>query len=329
VELAVERQIDAKTAMTLAYVGTKGTHLSTFYDVNRPAYNTGVQLYPALGTIPVNDTSGNSIYHGLHVQAQRRLSRGVQFSASYTWSHAIDNSIAGFDSDYRYGGNVVDPFQWQTKERASSALDVRHRFVFNALYELPFGRGRTFGHDWNPAVDALLGGWQFSPILTFASGFPFDVLCQYCYSPSTRPNLVGALHQTNSTHEWFDIYAFNKVPNNTPTNTPIAPGDSPRNPFTGPGTKTMDLSVGKTFKFTERFRGEFKGEFFNLFNTPQFSPPDGNLNDAKLCGASGLTGTPPVPCTPWTIVSQGNFGKVTSLRFDSQREIQLSFRVSF
>jgi hypothetical protein len=304
--LQLEKQLDAKTAMTLAYVATKGTHLSTFYDVNRPAYNSDtVYPYPGLGTVPVNDTSGNSIYNGLHAQVARRLTDGIQFSGAYTWSHAIDNTQAGFDTDFRYGGNVVDPFQWQTRERANSNLDVRNRFVFDALYELPFGRGRNFGHNWNPAVDAVLGGWQFSPILTLASGFPFDVVCDYCSNPSTRPNVVGPLQQTNHPAQWFVTSSFAKAANFGTSNTPVAPGDTPRNPFNGAGTKTMDLSVSKNFTFSERFRGELRGEFFNLFNTPQFSPPDGNLNDG------------------------GQFGKVTTLRFDSQREVQVTLRVSF
>ena len=302
--LQVQRQLDSKTALTLAYVGTKGTHLSTFYDVNRPAYNTGTKLFPLLGTVPVNDTSGDSIYHGLHAQVERHLTRGIEFSGAYTWSHAIDNTQAGFDSDFRYGGNVVDPFQWQTKERANSSLDVRNRFVFNAIYELPFGRGRSFGHDWNGVEDAILGGWQFSPILTLASGFPIDVTCIYCYSPSTRPDLVGPLQQLNSPHKWFNTSSFVKVPTSS-NGTPIAPGNSPRNPFTGAGTKEMDLNVSKTFAATERVRIQFSGDFFNLFNTPQFNQPDGNINDG------------------------GAFGTVTSLRVDSQREIQVGLRVSF
>ena len=302
----IEQQLDAKTAMTLAYVGTKGTHLSTFYDVNRAAYDTdGVQPYPGLGTVPVNDTSGNSIYNGLHAQVERRLSKGIQFFGAYTWSHAIDNTQAGFDTDFRYGGNVVDPFQWPTRERANSNLDVRNRFVMNALYELPFGRGQSFGHNWNPAVDAVLGGWQFSPILTFASGFPFDVVCDYCSNPSTRPNVVGPLHQTNVPAQWFVTSSFTKAATFPGSNTPVAPGDSPRNPFNGAGTKTMDLSLSKSFTFTEGVHAKLSGEFFNLFNTPQFSPPDGNMNDG------------------------GGFGKVTNLRFDSQREIQVTLRVSF
>jgi len=303
--LQIQHQLDAKTTMTIAYVGTKGTHLSTFYDVNRPIYDSAnVKPYPLLGTVPANDTSGNSSYHGLHAQLERHLTNGIQFAVAYAWSHAIDNSPPGFDTDYRYGGNMVDPFQWQTRERANSNLDVRHRFVLSALYQLPFGRGRTFGHDWGTATNALLGGWQLSPILTFSSGYPFDVTCQYCYSPSTRPNLVGPLHQINSPLQWFDTSSFVKVATDS-SGVPIAAGDSPRNPFTGPGTKVMDLSLSKTFAATERFRVSFSGDFFNLFNTTQFSQPDGNLNDG------------------------GKFGTVTSIGLDSQREIQLSLRVTF
>ena len=304
--LQFQHQLDAKTAMTLAYVGTKGTHLSTFYDVNRPFYNTPTTYpFPGLGTVPVNDTSGNSIYHGMHAVIERHLARGLQFTGAYTWSHAIDDTQAGFDSDFRYGGNVVDPFDWQTKERANSNLDVRNRFVFNAIYDLPFGHGRTFGHDWNPAVDAVLGGWEFSPIVTLSSGFPFDVICEYCSNPSTRPNLVGPLHQLNSAHEWFDTSAFEKVANYSGSNTPIAPGNSPRNPFTGAGVKTLDLAVSKNFSITERYKMQLQGQAFNLANTPQFSQPDGNLNDG------------------------GGFGQVTSLRYASERELQLSLRFSF
>jgi hypothetical protein len=67
----------------------------------------------------------------------------------------------------------------------------------------------------------------------------------------------------------------------------------------------MDLSLSKAFTVNERFRGELRGEFFNLFNTPQYSPPDGNMNDG------------------------GQFGKVTTLRLDSQREVQVTLRMSF
>jgi len=302
--LQVEHQLDNATSVSLGYVGTKGTHLSTYYDANRPAYNTGILPYPKLGHIAVNDTSGNSIYNGMTVQIQRRMAKGLQFQSSYTWSHAIDDSPGAFDNDFRYGGNVVDPADWQKKERANSNLDTRNRFIFSMLYELPFGHGRTFGSDWKGPMNALLGGWQISPMVNLSSGFPFDVTCTYCTGLSTRPNLVGKLHQTNSINEWFDTSAFQRVPSSV-AGVPVAPGDSPRNPFTGAATKQVDLSVGKEFRVTEVVKFSFRSEIFNLFNTPQFSQPDGNMNDG------------------------GNFGKVTSIRLSSERQLQFSFRVSF
>jgi hypothetical protein len=116
--------------------------------------------------------------------------------------------------------------------------------------------------------------------------------------------VVGPLHQLDNPHEWFDTSSFVKVPTSS-NGTPVAPGDSPRNPFTGAGTKTMDLNISKTFAVAERFKVGFEGDFFNLFNTVQFNQPDGNMNDG------------------------GAFGTVTSIRYDSQREIQLGLRVTF
>jgi len=117
------------------------------------------------------------------------------------------------------------------------------------------------------------------------------------------------------------------VPTNPATSTPIAPGTGPRNPFTGAGTKTMDLSLTKNFKFAERYNFQLQGQFFNLMNTPQFNQPDGKLEDATTCPASGVFNG--APCTPWTIVSQGTFGEVTTLRYASEREIQVSLRFTF
>jgi hypothetical protein len=152
-------------------------------------------------------------------------------------------------------------------------------------------------------MDAILGAWQFSPILTLASGFPFDVTCIYCYNVSTRPNVAGPIQQLNSPHLWFDTTSFVKVPTSS-SGTPVAPGNSSRNPFTGPGTKTMDLNVSKNFSVTERVRIWFSGDFFNIFNTPQFNQPDGNLNN-------------------------GTFGTITALKLDGERQIQIGLRVSF
>jgi len=97
-------------------------------------------------------------------------------------------------------------------------------------------------------------------ILTLASGFPFDVTCQYCYSPSTRPNLIGPLHQINSPRNWFDTSSFGPV--TTHQRRSDRSGTGPRKSIHGRGTKDMDLNISKTFAVTERIKIGFSVDFF-------------------------------------------------------------------
>ncbi|ABF40503.1 TonB-dependent receptor [Candidatus Koribacter versatilis Ellin345] len=297
--LQFEQELGVNTSFMLAYVGNKGTHLTSYHDFNRQFYNqaNGDKNFPAMGSLTVHDTSGNSNYNSLQAQLTRRMTKGLQFNASYTWAHAIDDSQGAFDAN----NGVVDYFNL-AHERANSLLDFRQRFVFNALYELPFGHGRQWGNSWNGVTNAVLGGWQFNPILTLSSGSPFDL--GGIGNPQTRPDLVGQLHQLNSVNGmWFDTSAF-AVPASNGTGVFLAPGTAPRNPFTGPGTEIFDFSVQKTFAITERVRTEFTSQFFNAFNTPQFAQPDGNFYD-------------------------GNFGRVTNTRLNSERQVQFGLRVLF
>lgn len=297
--LQVQREVGANNAVTLAYVGTKGTHLATYYNLNRQEYAAaaGVKPFPLMGNIDVHDTNGGSIYHGLQAGFQRRMTKGLQVNANYTWSHAIDDSPGAFDNQT----DRVDITNF-AHERANSNLDVRHRFVLSSLYELPFGKGRMFGSSWNGVVDAILGGWQVSPIVTLQSGMPFDLISGYG-NPRTRPDLVGTLKQIGNNSQWFDTTAFVDPPKGA-GGVYLHPGTAPRNPFTGPNTKVVDTSIAKTFSVTEKVKTEFRGEFFNLFNTPQFAQPNGDI-------------------------SSGDFGKVKSTRFNSQRQVQLGLRVWF
>ena len=297
--LQVEHEFGSNMSWMVAYVGNKGTHLTNYLNYNRQYYDAlnGDKNFPAMGDITVHATNGNSNYNSLQTQFTRRMINGLQFNASYTYSHAIDDSQGAFDAN-----NGVMDYWNLAHERASSLLDFRHRFVFNALYELPFGRGRHFGSDWNAVTNAILGGWQFNPILTLSSGSPFDL--RGTGNPSTRPDLVGPLDQLNSVEgKWFDTTAF-ATPAKNSDGVYFAPGTAPRNPFTGPGTEIFDFSIQKTFQVTERVRTEFTTQFFNAFNTPQFAQPNGDI-------------------------SSGNFGRVTSTRLNSERQVQFGLRVLF
>ncbi|HEY3928997.1 MAG TPA: TonB-dependent receptor [Candidatus Koribacter sp.] len=297
--LQFEQAFGSNTSLSLAYVGNKGTHLATYYDLNRQIYDAanGVKLFPTLGgSDTVHDTNGNSNYNSLQVAFTRRLTRGLQLSANYVWSHTIDDSPGAFDAN-----NTVDWFNL-AHERSNSDLDLRHRFVFSALYELPFGHGREWGASWNGITDSILGGWQISPILELASGSPFDV-SYGSGSPASRPDLVGAADQIGSASGyWFDKSAY-AAPASV-GGVLAAPGTAPRNALTGPGYDNVDLSIQKNFRITERVNTEFRGEFFNLLNTPHFGQPDGNF-------------------------SSGTFGRINSVGSDSWREIEFALRVIF
>ena len=152
-----ERQITNSIVMDLAYVGTKGTHLTTYYNYNRQYYDspTNTVNWPQLGTINTQATVGNSTYNALQASLNRRFNNGLQFGASYTWSHAIDDSPGAFDNYVANGASPVD-YRDLAAERASSNLDTRQRLVVNGIYELPFGKGEKWGSGWNRITNAFL-----------------------------------------------------------------------------------------------------------------------------------------------------------------------------
>jgi hypothetical protein len=297
--LQIQRELGANTAVSASYVGTKGTRLTTYYNFNRQFYNApdGTRNFPNLANINVQDTSGNSIYHSLQARLEHRFTAGWQFTMAYTWAHAIDDSPGAFDQG---NGGAVD-FRNLRLERGNSSLDVRQRFTFSTLYELPFGRGKTYGHDWPGAVDALLGGWQINGILTFQSGLPFDLTAQG--NPNTHPDQLREPNNQFTTGQYFDVSAFAQPPNNS-ANVRLRPGNVARNLFTGPGTSNLDLSLFKNFKFKERFVTQFRAEFYNFTNTPQFAQPNGDI-------------------------TSGQAGQITDTRLGTERQIQFAIRFSF
>jgi hypothetical protein len=287
--------------MSLAYVGAKGTHLTTYYDYNRQYYNSPQNTvnYPNLGAINTQATIGNSSYNALQASLNRRFSDGLQFSANYTWAHAIDDSPGAFDN---YQGSVVN-YRDLRAERSSSDLDFRQRFVLSGLYQLPFGKGMKYGSNWNGFENAVLGGWQANLIFTANSGTPFDVYYNGG-NPTVRPDLVGNPFGGIATpYQYFNPAAFAPVPKNN-AGVQLRGGTTPRNYLVGPHVNNTDLSAFKNFQFGERYNLQFRAEFYNLTNTPQFINPNNNLTDS-------------------------NFGKLQSTRIGSERQIQFALKFSF
>ncbi len=299
--LTFQRELGPNTAMTMSYVGTKGTHLMTYFNYNRQYYDSPSNTvnYPALGGINVQDAIGTSNYNALQTQLNRRMSNGLLFGINYTWSHTIDDSPGAFDQGQ---AGVVD-YRNLGAERANSLLDVRNRFVMNMMYELPFGRGHNMGSNWNGFTNAVLGGWNVNFIATVESGTPFDLIDNQS-NPNVRPDLVGDPYATNGSElQSFNPAAFGLVPTNG-QGVAISAGTTPRNILTGPAYRDVDFSTFKDFKMGERFTTQFRAEFFNLLNTAQFAQPDQSITDS-------------------------NFGQITSIRYQSERQIQFALRISF
>ncbi|HEY0547327.1 MAG TPA: carboxypeptidase regulatory-like domain-containing protein [Pyrinomonadaceae bacterium] len=296
--LQVQRELWRDTALSVAYVGTRGSHLTTYYNFNRQVYNaaSGTRAFPNLGNVNVQDTSGKSSYNSLQAQLERRFSKGWQFLAAYTWAHAIDDSAGAFDNQT----NRVD-FRNLPLERGNSSLDVRHRFVFSTLYQLPFGRGQQYGSDISKPMDYLFGGWQLNSILILQTGLPFDLIDPG--NPETRPDLIGTVTVTGNPDMYFNTSAFVRVPTNA-AGVKLRPGTFGRNVLYGPGTKNLDLSLFKNFAITERVRTQFRAEVFNVTNTPQFSQPNGDI-------------------------TSGDFGKIRGTRLGTNRQIQFALRLEF
>lgn len=306
--LQLQHELTPNMGLSLGYVGTKGTHLATYYNMNKRGPDNS-QLFAALNNVNVQDTNGDSNYHSLQARLDRRMTKGLQFTASYTWSHAIDDSTDAYDNN----GGVAN-FRWMDMERASSSYDVRHRFVFSTIYELPFGKGRAFANNMPAVLQGILGGWQSNAIVSWQSGLPFDVTSN---NGGARPFIVGTPDNPHEVSEWFDSTPVcgETNPDGTcktvigkgvfrPNPDGLAKSNLRRNAFVGPTYKSVDLSLFKDFSMTERFKTQFRAEFYNLFNMHNFAQPVSNYDD-------------------------GNFGIINNVRQGSERQIQFALRLSF
>jgi len=315
--LNVQRQVTNDMGIMIGYFGAKGTHLEIDRNLNqptvlgsstsRPFRTLQGSILPGTGlgpTITERDSSSNSIYHALWITANKRISHGLQFNASYTFSHSIDDNSRNAETIVMQDSTNV------AGERGSSDFDVRHRFIVNTIYDLPFKRNR------------LVGGWQLASIITAQSGNPFNVVVASAsingVSSTVRPNISGKINVTGDPANWFDLTsaaAALSLPGN-------AFGNLGRNAFIGPGFTDVDASIVKNTKLTERLNLQFRADAFDLFNHPNFAQPG---------PFSGFTSSVvSLPINPAT----STFGKITATRFPvadsgSSRQLQLALKLQF
>jgi Carboxypeptidase regulatory-like domain len=322
--LQIQQQIDPLTSLNIAYVGDRSSNLTTWFNINAPNLETGTQLYPARGTVTEGANIGSGNYNSMQVFLNRRAVKDVQLTAAYTWSHTFDNSNGAFATGANGAGQNVFITANGVDLKANygnADQDQRNAFSFSALAQLPVGRGKRFLSDVPLALDEAIGGWQFNTVVTLQSGTPFDITTNRGTLPNgevvgntkftNRVDLVQELGFPKSLHEWFSTNSFAPPPISF-EGVPLRPGTLNRNVIHGPGFHSMDVAMFKSFALPEHAVFEFRFQAYNVFNTPQFTNPNGFLD-------SGISNGNPF----------SNFGAINGTRAYTERQLEFGGRLRF
>jgi hypothetical protein len=258
----VQKTLPFKTAVTVSYVGSKADGLVVDNSINNvaPGLYTNLQAakpYPVFGSIDLYKNTGSNHYNSGQLKVERRFDKGLSFMFSYAFSKNI--SDGGGDSIW----STPVPFAPAGYNRGRASYDHTHILATNAVWEVPFGRGRRLGTNMNPVVNTLIGGWEFSGIYLYNSGDPLTFS-----SPGgtlgngwgTRPNLVGDPSLSNpSANLWFNPNAF-------ATPGPYLFGNSGIGILDGPSSHEVNFALMKKFVFMESRYLQFRWEAFNALN---------------------------------------------------------------
>ena len=294
---ALEQQIPFSTVLKFAYVGTRGIHLDDLRDINAGSPGTTNiavnRPYPFFAQINLLETSQISNYNALQVTAERRV-HGLNFLASYTYSHSLDESTGS-------PGSTLNPYNLRAGY-GNSDLNIPNRFVASASYELPF---KSAGR-----LNYFVQGWQLNTILNYFDGLPFSLSAANGVGDGITPRAQllpgygnGSLPSGQRTRQqWFNTAAFTNP-------APGTWGNSGRNILQGPGTKTVDFSFFKNTHLTESKVLQLRAEFFNLLNTPQFNNPAATAGSAAI-GTISSAG------------SESTFQRI-------ERQVQLAAKINF
>ncbi len=328
--LALEQSLGTEQALTMSYVGAAGRRLIQTAYVSSPN--------PNLGSAVLIGNTAESDYDALQLQFKRKLSRGLQGLASYTWAHSIDTASAG--SVFGNGANGYASGTNPNANRGSSDFDIRHFLSAALTYDLPSPR-------FNKFVNALGGGWSVENSAQIRTAVPLNVyeatLSQLnLFSTQVRPDVIPGL----PIYLYGSEYPGGKALNITPgavsggcpdgsqsigpfcppplaNGSPVRQGNLARNSLRSFGAWQWDLAVHRDFPLHEALKIEFRAELFNILNHPNFGPIQSGLG----LGSFGQSTSTLAQSLGGNNVGSGGFSPLYQL--GGPRLIQLALKLSF
>lgn len=341
--LNLQRQLPFDFVATVGYAGARGTHLLRNTDANTSVPtrladgtyffpNNAPRFNPNFGVIELKKSDGDSYYNALIFEVRKRFAHGFDFQSSYTYGKTIDNTQAStFFSDATNATvSALPETPGSNYNRGLADFDIRHNWVMNFNWELPFAKGL------NGVAGKVLDGWNLLGISQVRSGLPLTVFLasnrsQSKWAPSAASNVgpdrpsfatgyTFASAVTGNPDAYFDPKAFLLQASGTL-------GTLGRNTFIGPNLRSFDLAMVKNTgwsKFGENTRVQFRVEAFNLFNRANFGTPALQV----YAGTAEALNTPPASLTPTQPAALATFGRIRST-VTTARQIQLGLRISF
>jgi hypothetical protein len=316
--LNLQREIAPGTVVRAGYFGARGNHLPREAEQNPFDPASGQRYNPNLPSpLLAILTDAQSFYNSFQLSVSRQHIHNVSWQAFYTFSHSIDDASSSFSIE-----TVNDPPMSQDifdrkGSRGRSGFDIRHNFVANVVYELPYRHG------------SQLGGWQIAAIASIHSNVPFTPVLSFDNADSRslltseRPNLVGNPYtgvcpngsRVGTPSCWFNPTAFALPP-------PGQYGNAGRNILRGPAFAQFDLKFQKGFELKEGTKVMFGVEAYNLLNHPNFAVPSNTQSPLTLGGNGDAVFKNPA----------GNFANNVGRIFTTVgtgRQIQLAARFTF
>jgi hypothetical protein len=326
--VTVEREITNSTVLRASYVGMHTYRLNLTEDLNQiPAsttpYDTGATAGPFVDkrapyqnwtTLLSTFNAGEDNYKAFVFEATRRMEHGLYFSANYTLAHNVaDNqgdAPSAFAGEVNYGLAITDRFHIK-QDLGNVEGTRRNRALLTGVYQLPFGKGRSFLNGGG-ITDTFLGGWDLTTITLLESGpWLTPTLSSSADQSNTnaegratviRPDVVSKSYYANQSRAaYFNVHAFAPTPANAGRI-----GNAGVGILQGPGTATVSLGVAKQFHIFEKVNGRFETTFTNVLNHTNFAPPATAIDNSQF---GALT-------APQTAESAGNRTGQAALRID-------------